>query len=356
MNELLNRIKSAGSIKTASILSQSHLFNEKDQVSTEVPIINIALSGRIDGGLTSGLTFLAGPSKHFKSLLGLMLIKSYLKKYEDAICLFYDSEFGITPEYIQSNGIDTSRVIHVPIEHIEQLKFDISKRLEQIKRGDKVIIFIDSVGNLASKKEVEDALEGKSAADMTRAKSLKSLFRILTPHLTIKDIPCIVVNHTYMEQTMYPKAIMSGGTGPMYSADTVFIIGKSQEKDGTDIVGWNFTINIEKSRFVKEKSKLPFLVTYEGGINKWSGLLDIALEKGMIKKPSNGWYSRVDLDTGELEDKRWRASDTNSREFWSHFLKNDKFNDMIKSTYQSSNSKLIKDEEIEEVFVGEEND
>jgi RecA/RadA recombinase len=354
MSDLLNRMKSAGTVKATSVLSESNFFNKKDQVPTEVPIINVALSGKLDGGLTSGLTFLAGPSKHFKSLLGLMLVKSYLNKYPDSVCMFYDSEFGITPEYIQSNGIDTSRVLHIPIEHIEQLKFDISKRLEELKRGDKVIIFMDSVGNLASKKEVEDALDGKSVVDMTRAKTLKSLFRIITPHLTIKDIPCVVVNHTYMEQTMYPKAIMSGGTGPMYSADTVFIIGKSQEKDGTDIVGWNFTINIEKSRFVKEKSKLPFLVTYEGGINKWSGLLDIALDNGAVKKPSNGWYSRVDLDSGEIEDKKWRAADTNCKEFWFPFLNNSKFHDMVKSRYQVSNTKLISEDIITEAFSGEE--
>jgi len=350
MSELLNRIKSAGTIKSTSILSESHFFNEKDQVSTDVPIINVALSGKLDGGLTSGLTFIAGASKHFKSLLGLLLVKAYMKKYPDAICLFYDSEFGITPEYIQSNGIDASRVIHAPIEHIEQLKFDISKRLEEIKRGDKVIIFMDSVGNLASKKEVEDALEGKSAADMTRAKTLKSLFRIVTPHLTTKDIPCVVVNHTYMEQSLYPKAIMSGGTGPMYSANTVFIIGKSQEKDGTEIVGWNFTINIEKSRFVKEKSKLPFLVTYDGGINKWSGLLDIAIDNGSVKKPSNGWYSRVDMDTGDIESKKWRASETNCKEFWLPLLSSKKFYDAVKNEYQVTTSRMLSDDAIERLL------
>lgn len=211
MSSLLDRLKSAGSIKMANVLSKSDFFAEKDQTTTPFPILNIALSGKIDGGLTSGLTILAGPSKHYKSLAGLVLVQAYMQKYKDAICLLYDSEFGITPEYIRANGIDTDRVLHIPIEHIEQLKFDISKRLEEVKRGDKVIIFMDSIGNLASKKEVEDALEEKSAADMTRAKQLKSLFRIITPHFTTKDIPCVVVNHTYMEQNLYPKAIMSGG-------------------------------------------------------------------------------------------------------------------------------------------------
>jgi RecA/RadA recombinase len=348
MSELLKRLQSAGSIKSTEILSKSHFFNEKDMVTTEIPIINIALSGKIDGGLTPGLTFLAGPSKHFKSLLGLMMIKAYMNKYPDSICLFYDSEFGITPEYISANGIDSNRVLHIPIEHLEQLKFDISKRLDEIKRGDKVIIFMDSVGNLASKKEVEDALEGKSVADMTRARVLKSLFRIITPHFTTKDIPCIVVNHTYQELALYPKTIMSGGTGPMYSANQVFIIGKSQEKEGTDIVGWNFTINIEKSRFVKEKSKLPFLVTYEGGINKWSGLLDIALDEGVVIKPSNGWYSRVDLETGEVEPEKYRLDKTNTKDFWLPIITHKKFQEMIKNRFQVSNSKLISDDYIDE--------
>jgi RecA/RadA recombinase len=328
---LLDKMMKSGSIKV-ELLSDSTFFNKKESVPTEVPIINMALSGTVDGGLVSGLTFLAGPSRHFKSLLGLIMIKAYMNKYKDAVCLFYDSEFGITPDNIRTNGIDTERVIHIPIEHLEQLKFDISKRLESIERGDKVIIFIDSVGNLASKKEVEDALDGKSVADMTRARVLKSLWRIVTPHLTTKDIPCIAVNHTYQTMEIYSKAVMSGGTGGMYSANQVFIIGKAQEKDGTDLVGYNFTINIEKSRFVREKSKFPFLITFEGGIQKYSGIVEIALEGNFVSKPSNGWYAKVDQDTGEIGEKvRFVATQTD--EFMLPLLNNVKFKEFVNQKY-----------------------
>jgi len=328
---LLNKMMKSGSIKV-ELLSDSTFFNKKESVPTEVPIINMALSGTVDGGLVSGLTFLAGPSRHFKSLLGLIMVKAYMNKYKDAVCLFYDSEFGITPDYIRTNGIDTERVIHIPIEHLEQLKFDISKRLESIERGDKVIIFIDSVGNLASKKEVEDALEGKSVADMTRARVLKSLWRIVTPHLTTKDIPCVAVNHTYQTMEIYSKAVMSGGTGGMYSANQVFIIGKSQEKEGTDLVGYNFTINIEKSRFVREKSKFPFLITFEGGIQKYSGIIEIALEGGFVSKPSNGWYAKVDQSTGEIGEKvRFVATQTD--EFMLPLLNDDNFKEYVTKKY-----------------------
>jgi RecA/RadA recombinase len=340
---LLEKMKKVGSIKTTELLSESTFFNKKEGVQTEVPIINLALSGQVDGGLVSGLTFLAGPSKHFKSLLGLVLVKAYMNKHPDAVCLFYDSEFGITPDYIKTNGIDTERVLHIPIEHLEQLKFDISKRLEAIERGDKVIIFIDSVGNLASKKEVEDALDEKSVADMSRARVMKSLWRIVTPHLTTKDIPCIAVNHTYQTMEMFSKSVMSGGTGGMYSANQVFIIGKSQEKDGTDLIGWNFTINIEKSRFVREKSKFPFLVTFEGGIQKYSGLMDIALEGGFVTKPSNGWFAKVNRETGEIGDKK-RMADTLNGEFWDSILTNAEFKEYVKSKFAISYGSLLEED------------
>ena len=130
----------------------------------------------------------------------------------------------------ESFDIDIDRVIHVPLEDVEQLKFDLTKRLDEVTKGDRVMIMIDSIGNLASKKEVDDAMDGKSVADMTRAKQLKSLFRIVTPKLTTRDIPCIAINHVYQEIGLFPKNIVSGGTGIMYSANQVFIIGKAQQK------------------------------------------------------------------------------------------------------------------------------
>lgn len=348
---LMDRLKKAGSVKTADVLSNSSFFNAKDMIDTNIPALNIALSGSLEGGLTPGLTIIAGPSRHFKSMFGLLMVKAYLSKYQDAVCLFLDSEFGITPDYISSVGIDTNRVLHVPIEHIEQLKFDISKRLEEINRGDHVIVFIDSIGNLASKKEVDDAADEKSVADMSRAKQIKSLFRIITPHFTTKDIPCLVVNHTYMEQALYPKTIMSGGTGPMYSANTVFFIGKQQEKEGTEVVGYNFIINVEKSRYVREKSKIPVTVKHDGGISRWSGLLDMAIESGHVVKPSNGWYSRVDKETGEIEEKKFRIKDTDTKEFWMPILTTKSFHDWVKETYQVSNGAIISDLEINEEYA-----
>jgi RecA/RadA recombinase len=346
---ILDKIKKNSNIKESSVLSKSKFFNDKDMIPTSVPIVNIALSGRLDGGLTPGLTMWAGPSKHFKTAFSLLMAKSYLDKYKDAALLFYDSEFGTPKSYFDSFKIDMDRVLHSPITDIEQLKFDIMNQITNVERGEHLIIVIDSIGNLASKKEVEDALEQKSAADMTRAKQIKSLFRMVTPHLSLKDIPMVVVNHTYKEIGMFPKDIVGGGTGSYYSADNIFIIGRQQEKEGQEIVGYNFIINVEKSRYVKEKSKIPVSVSFDGGISKWSGLLDIALESGHVTKPSNGWYSRRDED-GVYEDKKYRLKDTDTKDFWLPVLKQKSFREFIESKYCIANGEIISDDEVEEVF------
>lgn len=350
MSALLEKLKKNSTIKETNILADSVLFSKKDMIPTKIPAINVALAGRLDGGLTPGLTVWAGPSKHFKTAFSLLMAKSYMDKYPEAALLFYDSEFGTPQSYFDAFGIDTSRVIHTPITDIEQIKFDAMQQLEQIKRGDKVIIVVDSIGNLASKKEVDDALDGKSVGDMTRAKQLKSFFRMVTPHLTLKDIPMVVINHIYMEQGMYPKAIVSGGTGIYYSAQNIFIVGRQQEKDGTDIVGYNFIINVEKSRYVREKSKIPVTVSFDGGISTWSGLLEMALESGHVTKPSVGWYSRVNTTTGEVEEKKWRVKDTDSKEFWLPILSDTTFQQWVKDNYQVANGSIMTDEEVDETL------
>jgi RecA/RadA recombinase len=346
---ILDKIKKNSTIKNSDILSQSKFFTKKDMIPTTVPVINVALSGRLDGGLTPGVTMWAGPSKHFKTAFSLLMAKSYMDKYEDAALLFYDSEFGTPQSYFDSFGIDTNRVIHTPLTNVEELKFDIMKQLEGVERGDHLIIVIDSIGNLASKKEVEDALEGKSVADMSRAKQMKSLFRMITPHLNLKDIPLVVVNHTYMEIGMFPKAIVGGGTGSYYSADNIFIIGRQQEKEGTEVVGYNFIINVEKSRYVKEKSKIPVTVSHDGGISRWSGLLDIALESGHVIKPSNGWYQKVDKESGEIDEKKYRIRDTDTKDFWMPILMQKSFVNFVKNKYQVATTDILnmKDEDID---------
>jgi len=343
---LINRLIKNSTIKDTSLLTESKIYGKKDIITTSVPMVNVALSGSVDGGLTPGLTVLAGPSKHFKSAFSLLMASAYMKQYPDSVLIFYDSEFGTPQTYFESFGIDMERVIHTPITDIEELKFDIMKQLNEIARNEKVVIVIDSVGNLASKKEVEDAANEKSVADMSRAKSLKSLFRMVTPHLTLKDIPLIVVNHTYKEIGLYPKDIVGGGTGIYYSADTIWILGRQQDKDADGIQGYHFIINVEKSRYVKEKSKIPITVSFEGGIKRWSGMLDLAIEGGYVVKPSNGWYQLVDRTTGEVSGTKMRAADIEGNgKVWKQILTETDFAEWIKKKYTLSTGSLVNQED-----------
>ncbi len=235
MSDLKSKLIKNSTIEFTATLEDSKIFTKKDMVPTSVPMINVALSGSVDGGIVPGITMLAGPSKHFKTGFALLMASAFLKKYPDGIILFYDSEFGTPQAYFKTFNIPFDSVVHTPIMDVEQLKFDIMKQLTGLERGERVMIVIDSIGNLASKKEVEDALNEKSVADMSRAKQLKSLFRMITPYLTLKDIPMVVVNHTYMEIGMFPKAIVGGGTGSYYGSDNIWILGRQQDKDGTEI-------------------------------------------------------------------------------------------------------------------------
>ena len=341
MPSIMDKLKKNSKVSHTNILSESKFFNEKDMIVTDVPMINVALSGDPDGGLTPGLTVLAGPSKHFKTSFALLMASAYMKKYEDSVMLFYDSEFGSPQSYFKNFDIDTSRVLHTPVTNVEELKFDLVSQLENLERGDRVIVVIDSVGNLASKKELEDALNEKAVADMSRAKALKGLFRMVTPYLAMKDIPLLAINHTYKEIGLFPKDVVSGGTGIYYSADNIWIIGRRQNKKGTDVVGYEFIIKVEKSRFTKEQSKIPISVSWEGGVEKYSGLLDLGLSGGYVVKPSNGWYAKVNKETGEVSESKVREKETLTEEFWKPILDDTDFKEYLRNVYKIGGNEVF---------------
>ena len=342
---IMDKLKKNSKIKTSETLTESTLFSEKDMTPTDVPMVNVALSGSVDGGLAPGLTVLAGPSKHFKTSFALLMAAAYLKARPNAVVLFYYSEFGSPKSYFEQFEVDPDRVLHTPITNVEELKFDLIAQLDTLDRDDEVVIVIDSIGNLASKKELEDAKDEKSVADMSRAKALKGLFRMVTPYLTMKNIPLIAINHTYKEIGLFPKDIVGGGTGITYSADNIWILGRQQDKKGTEIQGYHFVINVEKSRYVKERSKIPITVSWDGGVRKYSGLLDCALAGGYVTKPSNGWYAVVDQETGEVGPKV-RHDVTNDKSFWDPVFAETDFKDFLMKQYKIGYRSVVDMDEI----------
>jgi hypothetical protein len=171
-----------------------------------------------------------------------------------------------------------------------------------------------------------------------KIKSIKSIGKQKVYDVTVED-----AEHYVLE-----NGVVTHNTGLYYSANQIFMIGRSQEKDGTEVSGYNFTINIDKSRFVKEKSKLAFSVNFDAGINKWSGLMDLALECGLVKKPSNGWFSHVDAETGEISDKKWRMADTNSKEFWLPVLQQKAFQDFVEQKFKLATASMMQFDDSED--------
>lgn len=334
--------------KLTAPLATSVLVNQRDIVSLPVVGMNIAFSGEVDGGFTSSITTWAGPSKHFKTLFALIQVKAYLDRYPDGMCLLYDSEFGSPLSYFIGLGIDPKRVIHTPVLTLEDLRHDIVNQLEDIDRGDRVIIMIDSVGNLASKKESEDAMAGGDKADMTRAKVAKSLFRIITPHFALKDIPLVVVNHTYQTIEMFSKTVVGGGTGGTYASDNIFILGRQQDRpQGSELLGYSFIINIEKSRYTREKKKIPIYVSMEKGLDKYSGMVDLAIELELLEQKAKGSYFKTNFETGVVDTTRgFRVAELQAdREFMKQMINSDAFKKAVREEFKLSEGSLMSEDE-----------
>jgi len=348
-NSLLEKLKKNSANKRVELLSESVILIEEETARTPVPMVNVALSGMIDGGLGSGITTIAGPSRHFKTSFGLVMVAGFLDKYEDGVCLFYNNEFGAKKSYFEAYGVDIERVVHTPFTNIEELKFDLMKQLKEIDEKEHVIIFIDSIGNAASVKEVEDALAEKSSADMTRAKQLKSLTRMITPELYLRKIPLIAINHTYQTQEMFSKTVVGGGTGLMYNSDSVLIVGKNQLKESEEITGSKFILTVEKSRFVKERSKLPITVRWDSGIAKWSGFEDLAEEWGIITKcrvSRSLGYEYDSISKGKLTVKALDIDQAD--EFWETIIKETDIKERIEAEFKIGKPKAFKLEVVED--------
>jgi RecA/RadA recombinase len=317
------------------------------------------LSGSLDGGLKAGLTQVVGDSRTFKSNFCLVLVKAYLDKYPDAVCIFLDNEFGAA-QYFKPMGIDPNRVIHLPVTDVEDMKQRTVSMLESIEPGEKVIFFLDSLSQIASLKETEDAISGKVVADMTRAKMINSYMRIITPRVTMKKIPFLFINNYYDDTSSpYAEPILKGGKQAFLSSDTIFFVTRSQIKDADKVLrGWSFNYTAMKSRTVKEKSKFGIEVFYDGGVNEDSGLFDLAIESGFVTAPKQGWY-QIHLPGQERPSLCRKKDIEEDKSFFKALVTNANFKDYIHNKYAlesgemfESKLEIIDDETGEVVVVG----
>lgn len=330
MSKMLERLLKKGAAKNSFMLSESPSFQDQDVIPTSLPILNAALSGSIQGGITPGVTILAGPSQCFKSMLGLYAMKAYLDKYPDAGALYYDTERGINPGYVEAFDLDMNRIGHIIPTHIEEMRFDIHQKLKDVQPGEKVFVFIDSLSNAVSNKDIQDAENENLAKNMQRQQGIRDLLRVMSSHLYSKGLPAFCVNHTYQTQEIYSKTVVSGGTAVMYIANQVFIITKSVAKEGDEVVGNDFNIRVEKSRSINVPSKFSFRVIRGKGIQRYSGLFDLAMEAEIVKEVTKGWYSAPGYEKARKKEIE------NDSALWEALIEDNSFDDFIKKKYQLS--------------------
>ena len=277
-------------------------------VDTGSYIINALVSGSIYGGFPSNkITAVAGESGTGKTFFCLSVVKHFLDSDPDAGVIYFETESAISKQMIESRGIDSSRMIIFPVDTIEEFRTQsiriVDKFMEQKEGERKPLMFVlDSLGMLASKKEVEDATNDKNVRDMTKAQLIKSVFRILTLKLGNANIPMLVTNHTYDVVGAYvPTKEMGGGSGLKYSASTIIYLGKKKEKDGTELIGNIIKCEAKKSRLTREGSKVETRLYFDSrGLERHYGLLEMGERAGLWKNSAG----RYEIDGKKLYAKQ----------------------------------------------------
>ena len=254
---------------------------------------NALLSGSIYGGLPGNrITAIAGEASTGKTFFALGIIKHFLDKDKDAGVVLFESENAVSKSMIEARGVDSKRVVVVPVSTVQEFRSQsikiLDKYLEQEEKDRQPLMFVlDSLGMLSTTKEMTDTAEGKETRDMTRSQIVKSTFRVLTLKLGQAGVPLLMTNHTYdVIGSMFPQKEMGGGSGLKYAASTIIYLGKRKEKLGTEVIGNIIHCKIYKSRITKENAKVDVKLTYKHGLDKHYGLLELGEEAGIFKKVS----------------------------------------------------------------------
>ena len=270
-------------------------------IDTGSYIFNALLSGSIHGGLPSNkITAIAGESATGKTFFLMGMCKNFLDANPDAGVIYFESESAITKQMVIDRGIDPQRMVMFPVTTVQEFRTQalkvLDKYLEQNEADRKpIMLCLDSLGMLSTTKEVEDTADGKETRDMTRAQVLKSIFRVLTLKLGRAKVPMVVTNHTYdVVGSMFPTKEMGGGSGLKYAASSIVYLSKKKEKDGTEVIGNIVHCKNHKSRITVENKMVDVRLTYDKGLDKYYGLLDLALKYGIFKNVS----TRIELPDG----------------------------------------------------------
>ena len=305
MSDFLKDIIKETGNEYATLVSEGVEAGDVDSfIDTGSLAFNALLSGSIHGGMPSNkITAIAGEAATGKTFFALGIVKAFLDKNKDAGVIYFESESALTKELVESRGIDSSRMVIVPVATVQEFRHQsikvIDKYLEQDEKNRKPLMFVlDSLGMLSTTKEMEDTAEGKETRDMTRSQIVKAAFRVLTLKLGKAKVPMIMTNHTYdVIGSMFPQKEMGGGSGLKYAASNIVYLSKRKEKDGKEIIGNIIHCKNYKSRLTKENALIDVRLTYKDGLDKYYGLLELAIKHNIFKSVS----TRIELPDGSKQ-------------------------------------------------------
>ena len=297
-------IKEVGNEYAALVSDGVEAGDVESYIDTGSYIFNALLSGSIYGGLPANkITALAGESATGKTYFLMGIVKNFLDKDPEAGVVYFESESALTKQLIVDRGIDPKRMVIFPVTTVQEFRTQALKVLDsyllQDESGRKpLFICLDSLGMLSTTKEVEDTAEGKETRDMTRAQILKAAFRVLTLKLGRAKVPMVVTNHTYdVIGSMFPQKEMGGGSGLKYAASSIIYLSRRKEKVGTEVIGNIIHCKNHKSRLTVENKIVDVRLTYDAGLDKYYGLLDLAEKYNVFKKVS----TRYELPDGSKQ-------------------------------------------------------
>ncbi len=297
-------IKETGN-EYASLVSEGLDAGDVDSfIDTGSLAFNALLSGSIYGGMPSNkITAIAGEAATGKTFFALGIVKAFLDKNKDAGVIYFESESALTKDLVEARGIDSKRMVVVPVATVQEFRHQsikvIDKYIEHSEDKRKPLMFVlDSLGMLSTTKEMEDTAEGKETRDMTRSQIVKAAFRVLTLKLGKAKVPMIMTNHTYdVIGSMFPQKEMGGGSGLKYAASNIVYLSKRKEKDGKEVVGNIIHCKNYKSRLTKENALIDVRLTYKEGLDKYYGLLELAIKHNIFKSVS----TRIELPDGSKQ-------------------------------------------------------
>ena len=304
MSFLKDLVKASGN-EYADIVAEGVSAGDVDSfVDTGSYVFNALLSGSLYGGLPKNkITAIAGESATGKTYFALGMCKQFLDDNPEAAVIYFESESAISKDMIEDRGIDSNRIVIVPVVTVQEFRNQAINILDKYLETDEskrppMMMCLDSLGMLSTTKEIEDTAEGKETRDMTRAQVVKGAFRVLTLKLGRAGVPMIVTNHTYdVIGSMFPQKEMGGGSGLKYAASSIIYLSKKKEKEGTTVVGNIIHCKNAKSRLTVENRMVDVRLNYETGLDRYYGLLDLALASEIFKKSS----TRIELPNGKTE-------------------------------------------------------